>query len=97
MWPPALFMFFLVASEIAYAHTSASQYLVCLDVAQEEQPFGASKTCGFKACQCAARALLVIVRDFVILSLLGPTVVGKGTGFLCAVGGLLSFLNIPLN
>lgn len=45
----------------------------------------------------AVRCFLYATTFSFLPQLLSADVVGRGTGFLCMIGGILSFLNIPLN
>ena len=73
--PASAFMFFLVASEMASVHTSASQYLIALQVAQRERKFDKTpKCCSSNGGLCGARILLYMARDYIVTSVLNPTI-----------------------
>ena len=73
--PAAVFMFFLVATEMASVHASASQYLIALEVAQQERkPDKTPKCCCSNGGVCAARFLLYLARDYIVISVLNPTI-----------------------
>ena len=75
LFPSALFMMLIVASELAHVHTSATQYMICLEVANQQQKYDETHLgCCSKAGLYAARLLLFLIRDCVILNALFPSV-----------------------
>ena len=73
--PAAIFMIFIVSSELSHVHASATQYWMCLEIAhQEHKRNGNHKSCRFKAGLYAARALLFLVRDCLVTMVLPPTI-----------------------
>ena len=75
LFPAAIFMVYIVASEIAQVQTAASQHRMCVEVAFQEYKFNESHTdCSSKVGYYAARALLVLVHDVLIPVAFSPTI-----------------------
>ena len=75
LFPVTVFMLFVVSSEMANVHVSATQYWMCLEVARQESKDDTTRaSCCSKAGPVAAWVLLFMVRDCIVLYLLQPTV-----------------------
>ena len=75
LFPVAIFMFFIVASEASHVHTAATQFLLVVEIAHQEHKHNKTHGgCSSKVGLCAARALQVLVRDVIVVAILEPTV-----------------------
>ena len=77
LFPAAVFMFLLVASELSYVHASATQYWMCLEIAKQALPLNTNETppsCRSKIALYGARILLVLLREYIVCCVVEPTI-----------------------